>query len=119
MMDAFLAEHWAGAELERVDLQCSPYTMTPDGAFVLDQLPGCPEVVVFTGGSGRAFKFGPLLGRLMAELARGDEPSYDLGPLSALREGVLRRPADAAGGAEAPPSPLEQAPAGNSARVAR
>jgi len=63
MMDAFLAEHWAGAELERVDLQCSPYTMTPDGAFVLDQLPGCPEVVVFTGGSGRAFKFGPLLGR--------------------------------------------------------
>ena len=31
MMDAFLAEHWAGAELERVDLQCSPYTMTPDG----------------------------------------------------------------------------------------
>ena len=120
MMDAFLAEHWAGAELERVDLQCSPYTMTCDGAFVLDRLPGCPEVVVFTGGSGRAFKFGPLLGRLMAELARGDEPSYDLGPLSALREGVLRRPADAAGGAEAPASPPEQAPAGNkSARVAR
>jgi hypothetical protein len=32
MMDAFLAEHWTGAELERVDLQCSPYTMTRDGA---------------------------------------------------------------------------------------
>jgi sarcosine oxidase len=96
MMDAFLAEHWTGAELERVDLQCSPYTMTRDGAFVLDRLPGCPEVVVFTGGSGRAFKFGPLLGRLMAELARGVEPSFDLAPLSALREGVLRSPAAAA-----------------------
>ena len=32
----------------------------------------------------------------MAELARGVEPSFDLAPLSALREGVLRSPAAAA-----------------------
>ena len=37
--------------------------MTSDGMFVLDQLPGCPEVSVFTGGNGRAFKFAILLGR--------------------------------------------------------
>lgn len=45
------------------DMQSSPYTMTKDGYFVLDKLPGRPEVCMFTGGNGRAFKFAPLIGR--------------------------------------------------------
>jgi len=44
------------------------YTMSPDGDFVLDRIDG----VTFCGGcSGHAFKFGPLLGRLAADLAQG------------------------------------------------
>ena len=44
------------------------YTMTPDGDFILDEIDG---VVVCGGDSGHAFKFGPLLGRLCADLAQG------------------------------------------------
>ncbi len=44
------------------------YTMSPDGDFILDRIDG---VIVFGGDSGHAFKFGPLLGRLIADMARG------------------------------------------------
>jgi sarcosine oxidase len=44
------------------------YTMTPDRDFILDTMDG---IVVAGGDSGHAFKFGPLLGRLAADLAQG------------------------------------------------
>lgn len=44
------------------EVRSSPYTMTTDNYFVLDTLPGMEHVAVFTGGSGRAFKFAPLIG---------------------------------------------------------
>jgi sarcosine oxidase len=46
------------------------YTMTPDRDFILDRMDG---IVVLGGDSGHAFKFGPLLGRLAADLAQGRE----------------------------------------------
>ena len=61
-LDRFLKTEWQGFR-QRKDLYCSPYTMTADGMFVLDQLPGHPEISLFTGGNGRAFKFSVLLGR--------------------------------------------------------
>lgn len=44
------------------------YTNTPDEHFVIGALPGCPRVVVGSACSGHGFKFGPLTGRLLAEL---------------------------------------------------
>jgi sarcosine oxidase len=44
------------------------YTMTPDEHFVVDRE---GPVVVGGGGSGHAFKFGPLLGEMLADLALG------------------------------------------------
>jgi sarcosine oxidase len=44
------------------------YAMTPDRDFILDTIDG---MVVLGGDSGHAFKFGPLLGRLAADLAQG------------------------------------------------
>ena len=61
-LDTFLRAEWNGF-LQRRDLFCSPYTMTADGMFILDQLPGFPQISLFTGGNGRAFKFSVLLGR--------------------------------------------------------
>lgn len=46
------------------------YTMTPDEDFVLDT---AGPLVVGGGCSGHAFKFGPLLGEFLAELALGRE----------------------------------------------
>jgi sarcosine oxidase len=48
------------------------YTMTADEDFVLDRL---GPVVVGGGCSGHAFKFGPLLGEMLADLAAGTEPA--------------------------------------------
>src|SRR5262249_6177072 len=45
------------------------YTNTPDEHFVLGPLPDHPNVVVGSVCSGHGFKFGPLTGRLLAELA--------------------------------------------------
>jgi sarcosine oxidase len=46
--------------------------MTADEDFVLDR---DGPVVVGGGGSGHAFKFGPLLGEMLADLALGRETS--------------------------------------------
>jgi sarcosine oxidase len=60
------------------------YTMTADEDFVLDR---DGPVVVGGGCSGHAFKFGPLLGEVLADLALGAEP-----PIARERFS-LRRPA--------------------------
>ncbi|KAL0053637.1 hypothetical protein WJX82_008652 [Trebouxia sp. C0006] len=86
-LDTFLKAEWKGF-LQRRDLYCSPYTMTADGMFILDQLPGFPQISLFTGGNGRAFKFSVLLGRCLSDLLLGQQPMFDIGPLSAKRKAV-------------------------------
>ncbi|MEZ4416482.1 MAG: FAD-dependent oxidoreductase [Gemmatimonadota bacterium] len=43
------------------------YTETFDNDFFIDRHPDRPGVVVATGGSGHAYKFGPVLGELIAD----------------------------------------------------
>ena len=90
LLDQFLRENWDGIQ-ECLGLYCSPYTMTRDTLFVLDKLPQYPQISIFTGGSGQAFKFAPLLGKLLAELVMDQTPSVDLSPLSASRECVTAK----------------------------
>ena len=87
LIDDFVRENWVGVG-ERVDMYSSPYTCTRDQYFVLDRLPSHEEVTLFTGGCGRAFKFAPLLGKLLAEKTLGMAPSHDIAPFSAARECV-------------------------------
>jgi sarcosine oxidase len=44
------------------------YTLTPDRDFVIDTVPGRPEIAVAIGG-GHGFKFASLIGRILSELA--------------------------------------------------
>lgn len=87
LVDTFMRSHWQGVG-ECTGIHVSPYTMTRDHRFILDRLPEHPEICLFTGGSGRAFKFGPLLGRCLADLTLGREPCHDIQPLSASRPAV-------------------------------
>lgn len=50
------------------------YADTPGEDFVIARHPDDPGVVVASGGSGHGFKFGPVLGRLIADVVEG-EPS--------------------------------------------
>ena len=58
------------------------YTNTPDENFILDRHPDNSRVAIFTGGSGHAFKFLPVLGALMADLLTDEPPSRDPSPFS-------------------------------------
>jgi sarcosine oxidase len=63
------------------------YTNTPDEDFVIDRV---GPVVISSACSGHGFKFTPLLGKLLAELATGAEPSVPLDRFRAERfEGAL------------------------------
>ncbi len=61
------------------------YDSTSDGDFVLDRL---GRIVVGAGTTGHGFKFGPLLGELLADLATGRSPRIDLERFSARRPAV-------------------------------
>jgi sarcosine oxidase len=69
------------------------YDNSVDTDFVLDRV---GQVVVGCGTSGHGFKFGPLLGEILADLAEGQRPPVDLDRFS-----LHRAPAPAGG----PPSP--------------
>lgn len=61
------------------------YDVSPDEDFILDSLPGEPRVVFATGLSGHGFKFGPLLGHLLASLVCGTQPEVPLGRFQLAR----------------------------------
>ncbi|MCE9637491.1 MAG: FAD-dependent oxidoreductase [Planctomycetes bacterium] len=53
------------------------YTNEPSQDFVVGPLPGAPRVIVGAACSGHAFKFGPLVGRVLAETALHGRTSCD------------------------------------------
>jgi len=62
-----------------------PWTLTPDAGFAID----CRGPVVLAAGcSGHAFKFSPLFGELLADLAEGEPLWPDAQPWSAQRFGL-------------------------------
>ena len=56
LLDTFLFNELDGVQ-ERVETVISPYSMASDVNFVLDRL--TPNLSLFAGGSGQAFKFAP------------------------------------------------------------
>lgn len=55
------------------------YTLTPDRDFVIDSVPGHPNILVGLGAA-HAFKFASLIGRTLSELATGRPPSVEIEP---------------------------------------
>jgi sarcosine oxidase len=54
------------------------FTNTPDEHFVIDTLPGAPEVVVASPCSGHGFKFASVVGEALADLAIEGSSKLDL-----------------------------------------
>jgi len=89
LMDAWVNDHLPKVG-KRYDSYTSPYTMTKDSYFVMDKLND--NVAIFAGGSGRAFKFGPLLGDCMTSLLHGEEGPVDLKPFAINRPSLTEEP---------------------------
>ena len=64
------------------------YTITPDEDFVLDRV---GPIVIASPCSGHGFKFVPLFGRALADLATGEETAFDRSAFRADRAGLSRR----------------------------
>jgi sarcosine oxidase len=58
-----------GVSSDVTDHAVCMYTMSPDEHFIVDRLPGMSNVVFAAGLSGHGFKFVPVLGRALADLA--------------------------------------------------
>jgi glycine/D-amino acid oxidase-like deaminating enzyme len=56
---------------------------------VLDVVPGHQNVVIFTGDCGNAFKFTPLIGSILADLAVTGSTQHDIGGYSITRPGIM------------------------------
>jgi sarcosine oxidase len=61
------------------------YTMTPDGDFILDRLPECPNIIVAAPCSGHGFKFAPVIGEILADLAVNGATAHDISRFSLAR----------------------------------
>jgi glycine/D-amino acid oxidase-like deaminating enzyme len=71
----------AGAPL--IGSRTCPYTLTPDTAFVVAPHPAVAGSWVVGGGSGHAFKHGPVVGEHVADLVTGraaPDPRFTLAP---------------------------------------
>lgn len=69
------------------------FTNTPDEHFVIDVLPGYPQVVVASPCSGHGFKFSSVVGEILAELASTGETRHEIAWLRLQRLLVPSTPA--------------------------
>jgi monomeric sarcosine oxidase len=65
------------------------YNNTPDDDFLIDWHPSIENLLLATGFSGHGFKFGPVIGRISAELLLAGRTSFDIERFSLARLGRL------------------------------
>jgi sarcosine oxidase len=80
---AFADELFSVRVRERLHAETCFYTSSASEDFVIDALPGRPGAVVLSACSGHGFKFGPLAGRLAAELVM--DGRTQVAPFEAVR----------------------------------
>jgi sarcosine oxidase len=87
LIRAAIAEHLPAANGRRLEGKTCLYTVTPDGDFIIDRLSGWPQVIVASPCSGHGFKFAPVIGEILADLAIDGTTRHDIGRFSLERFG--------------------------------
>jgi sarcosine oxidase len=72
----------SGPELRRITCMC---TYTVDRDFIIDRHPAREQVLFGCGFSGRGYKFAPVVGEILTDLALDGQTSHDIGFLRAER----------------------------------
>jgi sarcosine oxidase len=78
LIRAAIAAHVPAANGPLAAAQTCLYTMMPDGDFLIDRLPGWPQVIVASPCSGHGFKFAPVIGEILADLAITGTTAHDI-----------------------------------------
>jgi sarcosine oxidase len=85
MIRAVLAAHLPAANGRRLAATTCLYTTTPDGDFIIDRLPGHEAIIVASPCSGHGFKFAPVIGEILADLATAGTTAHDISRFSLAR----------------------------------
>ena len=78
LIRAAIAEHIPAANGRLIAAKTCLYTMTPDDDFLIDRLPGAPNIIVASPCSGHGFKFAPVVGEILADLATTGATRHDI-----------------------------------------
>lgn len=91
-VQSFLEKFIPGlADLEPTDSKTCLYTMTKDEEFRVGAIERNPRVILMSPCSGHGFKFGPLMGRIIADLCETGMCDYDIARWSPKRAPESRR----------------------------
>jgi sarcosine oxidase len=82
-----LADHLPHANGPLLAAKTCLYTMTPDGRFIVDRLPDCPNIFVVSACSGHGFKFAGVIGEVLADLAVSGATAHDISRFRLARFG--------------------------------
>jgi sarcosine oxidase len=78
LIRAAVADHLPGADGVLTKARTCLYTVAPDGDFIVDRLPGAASIIVASPCSGHGFKFAPVIGEILADLAEGLPSRHDI-----------------------------------------
>jgi len=80
-----LADHIPAANGSLAAAKTCLYTVTPDRDFLIDRLPAAPNIIVASPCSGHGFKFAPVVGEILADLAMDGGTRHDIGRFRLVR----------------------------------
>jgi len=89
LIRAAIADHIPAANGLLIAAQTCLYTMTADGDFLIDRLPGAPNIIIASPCSGHGFKFAPVIGEILADLATMGTTGHDISRFRLARFGAL------------------------------
>ena len=78
LLDDFIARRLPLAAGPRLAATTCRYTMLPGDDFLLDQLPGEPNIVVASPCSGHGYKFASVVGEILADLAENGQTALPI-----------------------------------------
>ena len=81
----FLARYMPAANGRLLAASTCMYTLTPDIHFIVDRHPAHANVVIAAGFSGHGFKFQPVIGEILADLATEGRTRHDIGLFAVTR----------------------------------
>jgi len=81
----FLRHHLPGVGHQLNDHTTCMYTMSPDGHFIIGELPGEPKLFIAAGLSGHGYKFAPVFGEIFADLVTNGHTDHPIAFLDPQR----------------------------------
>jgi sarcosine oxidase len=80
-----IVRYFPGADGPVLSMRTCLFTNSPDEHFIIGAHPAEPRVIVAAGFSGHGFKFCSVVGEILADLAMGAAPAFDIEFLSPQR----------------------------------